>query len=289
MHIKKKYLGIIATNYNNSLLTIQLIESICNLKQSNFVEVNTVIIIDNNSSLEERQLLEDFKVNLSFEIFIFFSEKNLGYFSGLNRGIELIYEKEIYFDFLMVGNNDLILSSDFLVDFGNNLDIYDGIPVVCPSLIDMDGNMQNPHLLNPRGIMRNLYLNLNFSSFYLSNIIQKFIMKIRKNRVSKSQLNSGFIEEGYGACYILTPYFFERYKFLFSPFFLMFEESALTYQLKMMGMLPFYDNSLVVYHKEHSTFIKYSNYFAWKCGRDSYKLFKNLPSIFEETYLIFKK
>ena len=103
-------LGFVFTNYNNSDHTLSLVTSIqaslynkCNYK---------VIIVDNNSKQDDVSILKS--LNKSFQnVVILFEKNNVGYFNGLNIGLE--YLNSFYPDFkhVVMGNNDIKLDGFF--------------------------------------------------------------------------------------------------------------------------------------------------------------------------------
>ena len=58
----------------------------------------------------------------------------------------------------------------------------------------------------------------------------------------------GEIEQGFGACYIISNLFYEHFDMLFSPVFLMHEEYFLSYQLKSKGHRVYYSRVLDIEH-----------------------------------------
>jgi hypothetical protein len=277
----KKGIIVVLTNFNNSNLSLNYYESINKLVQSNSFFISYFIIVDNNSIQEEKDILANYKNSNETILKVLYNPDNIGYFNGLNIGLKYITDNCISYAAIIVGNNDLMFSEDFLVSFEKNYNIIKDFPVICPNLYDLEGIKQNPHLLKPISNVRKLIHYLYYKSYPFALFVILFV-SITKSKRKINQLSpNGYIHAGYGACYILTPIFFTYYSELFSPFFLMYEESAMTLQLNYIGHKPFYMEQLKILHLEHSTFKKMSNRFAWECGSKSYKVNLKLNTYFK--------
>jgi GT2 family glycosyltransferase len=239
---------VIVVNYNNSNYTIKLYESIKNIDHLLF------IIVDNNSSSVERSIIE--KLACISNIIIIFNSSNLGYFPGINKGIELIRKEKILFDFLIIGNNDLLFSQKFfdnLSQIGSKIDKY---PVISPRIININCKDQNPHVKNKVSKVRQWLYKLYYSNYTIAKIIMKIKnitgidTSIKDYKYSKI---SGEIFQGYGACYILTRHFFDFYEYLWCPSIIMGEELFLAMQINKIGYKIYYVPDLEVYHVDHAT------------------------------------
>jgi GT2 family glycosyltransferase len=273
-------LVVIVTNYNNSELSLKFYESALRVVPAVYASFSHFVIVDNNSDESEKEILRSYNNIGSVELIRIYSDKNLGYFKGLNLGIDYIINHKVGFHSIIVGNNDMCFDDNFLREFDNILMITEDFPVICPNLVDLDNVQQNPHVLKSISIFRRIVYSIYYRSYFLSRIILFFVSTLKLNRKIPHNQGSAIVLEGYGACYILGPMFFKYYLNLFAPFFLMFEESALTFQLKNIGYQPYYCSSLNIQHFEHSTFKRLSTKFSWECGSDSYKLLSKISNDF---------
>lgn len=105
--ISKPLVHIVVLNWNTKLSTMETINSIRELTYPNY----RIIIVDNGSTdgsqdFFEKTLLKDEK--------LLFSDKNVGYSSGMNMGINHSLEEET--DYVMIVNSDLVLHPDSLTE-----------------------------------------------------------------------------------------------------------------------------------------------------------------------------
>ena len=194
-------IAFICVNYNNSNYTKEYINSVLTFRNDCSLKI---IIVDNASEKDDIDQLD----KISFqEVEIIKSNKNVGYFKGLNIGIDSINEDE--YDYTVIGNNDLTFSTNFIIELSNEK-LDSSIFVIAPNIIKPDGSHQNPHIVTKFSFIKRLYRRLYYTNYYISIVIQ-FFMSL-KIRLSKSYDREGSHKEqlilmGYGACYILTQNF----------------------------------------------------------------------------------
>ena len=254
---------IITVNYNNAQLTNETVKSIYkNLENESIVKV---IIVDNNSD-DSDKLIEQNNVR------IIKLEKNIGYFPAINYAIKQI--DVTAFDHVIICNNDLIFASNFfpLLTYKK----YDEkVFAICPRILDLDNVDQNPMLDKRISRFKVFFYFLYYKNYFVVQILYILWRKIKKKN-SKTDLFARHIFMGYGAIYILTKRFFENNSFLDSPPFLMFEETFLAYQIYKTGGIEFFDSSLVVNHKDHSTCSKLTKRRMYDISKESYRYFRKI-------------
>ena len=79
---------------------------------------------------------------------------------------------------------------------------------------------------------------------------------------------------GYGACYILTKFFFKHYRFLDAPVFLMGEEGILANQILEKNGKTIYNPSIIVYHHDHASIGKVGSKKLYEFSKQSYKYYR---------------
>ena len=272
-----KRVHFVVVNYNNSQFSIDFLKSLRSVLVTETFEIGIAVVIDNNSCSLEREVLNSFIEGCCEEgaVNLIQSDENIGYFPAINVGIEFLEERKNPSDIIAVGNNDLLVDKEFLISLESVRDKVRDLPVIVPNLIDLNNNKQNPHLVKPIGKFRSLIHELYYTNYFFARVITTLVRLLKKQR-KILDYDEGFIEEGYGAFYILTPLFFKYFPKLFAPTFLMYEESALTYQLKSIGFRVYYIPSIRVIHLEHSSFSLYPSKFAWNCGSASHKVMKSI-------------
>lgn len=263
-----KIYHFIAVNYNNSKLTKSYIESIALL---NFINCN-VVIVDNNSEKNDVQELEVFCMNYP-NLVLIKNENNIGYFPALNKGLDLI--KRGTDDYVIIGNNDLTFQSDFLIKL-DAISITEDVYIIAPNIISLDNDHQNPHIISKFNFIKKIYRTIYFSNFHIAIILQFIYSKIKYlNGSSDRKFHDKImpILMGYGACYILTPYFFKHNTNLDAPVFLMGEEGILANQIMRSGGIILYHAELIVNHFDHSSIKKLPNKTLYKYSQISYRYY----------------
>ena len=242
---------------------------------SNFIN-SIIIIVDNNSCFEDKYLLNQIKNNYP-EIVLLFNEENTGYFSGLNIGLKYLQDNYSDIKHVIIGNNDLFFPNDFINKIIENKALFEKYPIVSPDLISLDGIHQNPHVINDISWIRNLMYDVYYCNYYLSllisSIVNLFGPLFRRKDHSRHE-KAQFITQGYGACYILGPIFFQKFKFLWAPTFLMGEEFFLSKQLEKEGMKIYYDPIFQVNHHDHATMGKLPSKTLWQISKKSHLVYQ---------------
>lgn len=255
--------AFICVNYNNFNFTKQFIESI-----KKFPQEADIIIVDNHS--DEIDVAELKKIN-DEKIDIIFSEANVGYFKGLNLGINTLEIKD--YDYIIIGNNDLYFQSNFL-DVLKSKKVNDDIFVIAPNIIRPDGIHQNPHIVDKFGFIAKTYRKIYFSNYYVSVILHKTYNLFKSYLKPADRVGNDrefVITMGYGACYVLTRNFFKNFDELDAPNFLMEEEGVLANQVLSKNGKTLYVPDLVVKHNDHSSIGKVNSKKLYGFARDSYK------------------
>ena len=272
-------IGYICTNYNNSEYTINAINSLVSEVSVEF----QVVVVDNNSIQSEINLLKN---SLSYceYVHIIFNNDNVGYFAGLNQGLDYILNLDLYFDWIVVGNNDLIFPANFLSQLSLVNEQLTDYPVVSPDIVTIDGEHQNPHVISNLSWLRELLLDIYYSNYYLGNIIKRvsnFFSYFTRRADQKYWFESGFISQGHGSCYLLGPKFFENFKELWAPTFLMAEEFFLSKQLSDSGYKIFYEPRIQVIHHWHGSLNKLPGRQRWNFARDAHRVYRKYVKIFK--------
>ncbi len=241
----------VVTNFNNSQFTEQFIDSI----RSSDLSDSHVVVVDNASEENHVESLRHMEKNYS-NVSVIYNKTNVGYFSGLNIGIKWARENNLYSKFMVIGNNDLLVPTDFRKSFDDCHDRLDKYPVVSPHIAMLDGTPQNPHVISAISPLREFIYDLYHSNYLLAGLIVKLAKITHRftDRDDEKQHDiAQEIYQGYGACYILTPKFFELFEELWAPTFLMYEEFFLAKQLEGENFKVFYEPRIKVKHYCHAS------------------------------------
>jgi hypothetical protein len=174
MDIRLTYIFV---NYNNSNESILTIDSIF---KSEFNNPDNIIIVDNDSDAYNKLVIEEFLKEKSNNIILIKNENNVGYFGGLNIGIKYVTENKLPFDALIIGNNDLIFPIDFKSMVFNRYELFKKYPVICPNIITLDGEHQNPHVIQKISKFREIIYDICYLNYYL------FLMIVMLAKISHS-------------------------------------------------------------------------------------------------------
>ncbi len=268
-----KKINIITVNYNTSLETIKMLESLI----SSIDYINEIVIVDNNSSENERKIINEY---LSTK-FIFneivkniMINDNIGYFPGLKVGIENLSGYNNFFN--IICNNDIIFNDNFFnILFNRNWD--DKVMAIAPSVITIDGIYQNPSQVNKPSLFRQFFYKLFYTNYYISLLLIKIWHKLGKGTPSKTSkdMEAKEIFIGIGAIYVLTPSFFQKNNNLEYPLFLYGEEAFLSNQILKSGGCIFYEPSIEVIHSESVATSKLPTKSKYNLNKKAYKIYKN--------------
>lgn len=274
-------LGFVFTNFNNSKVTRDAVQSIY---QNCLYHVVNVVIVDNKSEQSEVESLMVLKRDFS-DINIIINDENLGYFKGLNVGLKFLKDHfNVVMDLTIIGNNDLIFQQNFFKSISLNKTIFEKYPVISPNLITLDGIHQNPHVISKISRFRELIYDLYYTSYLLALIINQ-IAKITKTITDRDDemqyAIAQQIYQGYGACYILSPLFFKHFDQLWAPTFLMGEELFLSKQLEDKSFKVFYEPSIIVSHQCHATMSKMPRKQIWSIAKLSHKTYRKYVKIWD--------
>lgn len=253
--------------YNNYTDTIDCVSSIADLEKGDWPIRCTVVdnSDDNNVKIKIDSIKEKFKF-----VEILRPKNNLGYFGAFNY----FFSKngKLGNSFIALCNNDLMFDKKFGAKLQSSRYPED-VFVICPDIITLEGRHQNPHVLKPRSSIQRLKLDLYFSHFYVACAL-RWVQRIGKLLIRRrTRTDAGkacYLHMGIGACYILRPVFFDKFKQLEFPHFIYGEEAYLSKQVHDAGGRLYYDPNLKILHKESVTLSKLPKRKTYEFGRDGY-------------------
>jgi len=270
-----KKVAVICVDYQTPEYTYKLVDSINTQFEIDKFSVSIELIIINNSinlnDANNFKFLKDFKFTTLMS-----PGTNLGYFHGLNYALDNMNPSK--FDFIVIGNNDLIYKNDFIKTLLTTIYPSDCM-VICPDVLTIDNKHQNPHHLDKLSKFRLFLFDLYFFNYYVAIFLthlNKLIRRIKEppKFIKKSRLYE--IHQGVGACYVLTPLFFKNNSRLFFPGFLYGEEACLSYQVHSSGGRLYFDDNLLVEHAESASLSKLPKKINYQYGKSSYWKFRHI-------------
>lgn len=262
-------IALVTVNYNNAECTRGMLESLLDSARGHLCEV---IIVDNASKPEDFERIHAWVQshrNLGFSLKLVRNKKNLGYFAGLNIGLDKLDNQH---DKVIVCNNDVLFPDNFFNRL-SELDLDDDVFVVAPDVVTLDGVHQNPHSVHRLSWARKLSYAIYFSNYWIGAALlhlKRLFSGPRENLV----VESCDIYMGIGACYVLTAKFFRNCGRLDDRVFLWGEEPLLANQVREAGGRTRYVPQLVVKHLERRSTGGVPRWTQYRAARKSYKLYR---------------
>lgn len=263
----------IAVNYNGSNFTIDYIDSInrLNIEVADKIEI---IIVDNNSDYEDLIKLEKNCRDIK-NVNLIKSKANLGYFKGLNRGIQDVNKDDK--TMFVIGNNDLTFDKNFIINL-KKIEYGKDTLVIAPNIITKEGRQQNPHVIDKVPSIEKFKARVYFSNFYVGQtfrlINQSFKRLINRPVVLKNNYKQMKIKRGIGACYVLTVNFFKHFNQLDDRVFMWGEEALLSNQVESVGGTTLYDPTIIIQHHESASVRSIQSKEKYYMVKESYNIYK---------------
>jgi GT2 family glycosyltransferase len=262
-------IAFVCVNYDGFHYTKKMVISLLNQQglEHNF---DIKIVVVDNSPEVKLELVEYCRAQPKVQYIR--SEKNEGYFAGLNVGINCL--SAVTYDYVVAGNNDLEFGSEFCQKL-MAVKVDPRTQVICPDVITIDGVHQNPHHLNALSKKEIFAFDCYFSNYYFAITLLKLkalfkgISPVGKHSETSFSPNME-INQGVGACYVLTKAFFKSHQELFFPGFLYGEEAALSWQVRNSGGRLVYNTNLKVAHAESAALSRLPARQTYEFGKKSY-------------------
>lgn len=271
-------LAYVCTNYNNSAFTVTAVESL--LRNSGH-DIQ-IVVVDNASSDAEVQRLRPLSASHSC-VQIVESHENTGYFRGLNMGLNRLRQSRSDIEWVVVGNNDLEFGADFCDSIERHLASIESHMVVSPDIVTLDGEHQNPHVISHISTIRELFYDLYYSNYHVGSLVfklAKMFPRVSERSDEEQWQVARPIYQGHGSCYLLGPRFFQQFKELWAPTFMMSEEFFLSKQLKDVGEQVYYDPRIRVTHHWHGSLDNIPSRRRWDMARDAHREYRKYVKVF---------
>lgn len=262
----------ICTNYNNAHYTHDAVRTI----NAGSHPPIRIVVVDNKSEPEDVEQLKAIASEYS-NVELVLNNENIGYFPGLNVGIARMCSLDSSIDTMVVGNNDL----EFPPDFGMRLAqvVADAAqrPVVSPYIETLDGMPQNPHVVAGISRPRELIYDLYYANYHLAKLIRYAARRtaaVTDRHDESGHAQPQYIYQGHGSCFVLTPIFFQEFKKLWAPTFMMGEEFFLSRQIAARGYMTYYDPRVRIRHRCNGAIENVPARRMWKLARDAHRVYR---------------
>ena len=271
--MKKPRINFICVNFNNSMYTEKMCESLfAQIGREKHFEI-AITIVDNSTDPQDANAVRQFAKKHS-TISYFGTSKNLGYFGGLNYGLGRMHIPD--WDYIVICNNDLSFDDSFcsrLFSKKYNSKVF----AICPNIITSDGIFQNPHIKTRISKFRRLQFDLYFSHYSVArlfSLILRFVRPVKSSPVIPAE--GCELHMGIGACYILTASFLSRFNNLEYPHFLYGEEAYFSNQIHSARGILWFDPDLQVEHAESASLSKIPKRMGYEFARSGYSKYRKM-------------
>ena len=265
-------LGYICTNYNNSHYTVDAVRSMVESAGARYQL--RVVIVDNQSNAVSVSQLREFAAKFLCVDLVLNSE-NVGYFKGLNCGIRYMRKHYPNVHHMVIGNNDLLFPANFCDAVYKQRELFEDYAVISPDIVTLDGEHQNPHVIQTISRKREFIYDLYYSSYMLALVIRWVarITRIVTDRKDEQQYDKAqAIYQGHGSCYLIGPKFFRHFNELWAPTFMMGEEYFLSKQLSDVGLRVYYTPAISLSHCCNGSLAALPGRKSWEFGREARKV-----------------
>ena len=246
---KKGKTAIILLNYNGADDTIECIESIKKSIYKNY----EIIVVDNCSTDESVSVLEEYRQKTPF-IFLQ-SESNNGFSAGNNIGI--VKAQEQNFDYIMLLNNDTLVTPDFLQELLNAYERVDKGSVLSGTI---------------------MYAYEREKIWYAGGSYSEWTAKARHLRMNETvdAIPTEIEEVNFiSGCEVLIPIGdIKKVGLMDEDYFLYTEDLDYSIRIKKAGIKMYYVPKSVIYHKVSSSTNKISKMVSYYSVRNKRILIK---------------
>jgi len=264
---------VVSVNFNNAEYSKQLLASLRG--QSGLGEAFTLecVIVDNSTTDSDAAECEAVTTFYPWVKYVR-TPINLGYFPGLNVGLEACRSQNSYY--VVICNNDIEFDRKFCETLSKE-SYGDNVFAVCPDVITQDGLHQNPHILKKINWLRRFQFDVFYSHWYMSRLLAGILRVVRPVKSSRQQpAHACETHMGVGACYVLTAAFMKIFDRLIYPNFLYGEEAYLSDQIHSVGGILWYDPDLHVKHAESAALSKVPKRTTYEYERSGYPDFRKM-------------
>jgi GT2 family glycosyltransferase len=270
-------IAIVTVQYNNPDDTRKLLRSVVRLGKLDDLRV---VVVDNSSEKLKRISSKSLRSREFTSVEVLRPEQNLYYWGGARYALQTLWPARAALpDWVIICNNDLEFPPG---DFLERIREYDGqrFPIIAPSIMGSEGD-QNPLLETRPGFMSRAKWRAYDTSFVLARSLlathsaakrakERFetmdihfawshgndtprALKITATFDPESMPSARAIYAPHGACMIFSNAFFLRGGDLDTTVPMFAEELTIASQAKQLGMKVWYDPTMMVIHREHST------------------------------------
>ena len=259
-------------NYNTGTVLIECLESLYKTENKDFFEV---IVVDNNSSDNSKEIVEAFKSDKNNFKSIYL-EKLESFSFANNRGFEISAG-----EYILILNPDIIFTEPVLSKLVNNLEVNKNIGAISLMLRGTDGKFQSNYFQR----YPSLFQFVMFYSFFMRLFSwSKFLLNryLENDDIEKSKDEIFYVPQIPGAFFLTRRKIFVEVGMMDEGYKLFYEDVDLSYQINKKYKLAV-NTSFSIIHLGGSSFQTDENW--WQYSR--YIMSLNL--FFDKNYNIFRR
>ena len=216
-------------NCNDYKSTKHLINNIKDYKV-----VDHILIVDNNSSNEERDLLKNLE---SDRVEIFYNDENLGYSNAINVGSRYLIEKYNKCNLIISNSDVVIMSEEDLIKLIDTLK-HDGVGVVGPQVLE--NGVISRGFRNPSPLVDAMF---NLKLF-------RKLFRDRKLFYPDSVYDSDYTSVDVVSCcfFLIKSETLQQINFMDEKLFLYYEDCILGKKIRDLGLISVIVNDVRIKH-----------------------------------------
>ena len=241
--------AVIIVNYNDAEDTIKYVQKITEYK-----EINRIVVVDNKSSDED--CFKKLKLLENDKTLVLEAEKNGGYNYGNNFGIKYLENLNEKYDYYIISNPDIDISSDAISHCLEIIDNNGKIGIIAPRMYNKDNNP----IRRSSWKVRTFGLDVIHSTRLLEIVFYKLL---RNGEYSNKDYENEILEVEAisGAFFIIRENLLKQINYFDENVFLFYEEDILAKKMKEIGYSVVSLNSEKFIHFESQTIGKTFNYY----------------------------
>jgi GT2 family glycosyltransferase len=252
MKAENKSALVIGVNYFNESDTIQFVNEF--LSQERDCQLK-IVIVNNGSNDDEFEKLQQITES-NESVTIYQPNKNLGFYGGINHGLDQYLSSNSLPDFVIASNTDVFLSDESFLEKLCKLSFDDDVGVIAPSVISsLTGIDQNPQIESRPSTKRWLLYRYIYRNYVLGNIylLSAMLKNKLRGKIKPKNGKSRMIYAPHGSFVIIRKCYFESGCDIEHGAFMFGETITIAEKARRHGIKVLYQPLLKIFHREHST------------------------------------
>jgi len=263
-------ISLITVNYKNTRITKRFINSLEECYNSEKIKI---YIIDNHSTQKSKSELIEIKNKSFLNIHLEFNSENFFYWPAVGNLLSKIYCNQVFPEWTIICNNDIIFNQRSLFDKLQKLD-GDLFNLIGPSIESSQNKDLNPFLKKDLNLLHRIYWKVYFKSYFFANFLnalRKFSLLRKRNK--EEIYKSKHVYAVHGSFIFFSRYFFIKGGYLDKNFKLYCEELTTAEISRKIGCKIFHIPELRVFHNNHSSTKKMKKKLIFELAKESHNYF----------------